>query len=103
MFSRIFRKPPPAAAAPAATQPAVPTQSPPPPDPAAVAREEDASLSQAITAGDMATVGKWVLEGSSTRVRQKAAEAIADLDQVHELIRATRHGNDKKVYLMLTT
>ena len=103
MFSRIFRKPPPATTAPAGTQPAVPAQSQPPPDPAAVAREEDASLSQAITAGDMATVGKWVVDGSSTRVRQRAAEAISDLDQLHELIRATRHGNDKKVYRILTT
>ena len=103
MFSRIFGKPPPATTAPAGTQPAVPAQSQPPPDPAAVAREEDASLSQAITAGDMATVGKWVVDGSSTRVRQRAAEAISDLDQLHELIRATRHGNDKKVYRILTT
>jgi hypothetical protein len=103
MFSRIFRKPPPATTAPAVTQPAVPAQSQPPPDPAAAAREEDASLSQAITAGDMATVGKWVVDGSSTRVRQRAAEAISDLDQLHELIRATRHGNDKKVYRILTT
>ena len=50
----------------------------------------------------MATVGKWVVDGSSTRVRQRAAEAIADLDQLHELIRATRHGNDKTVHRILT-
>ncbi len=103
LLTRIFRKPPPSATTPATRQPVVPAQSPPPPDPAAVAREEEASLSQAITAGDMAAVGKWVLEGSSTRVRQRAAEAIAGLDQLHELIRATRHGNDKKVYRILTS
>ncbi len=59
------------------------------------------SLTKAIEAGDMATVGKWVLEGSSTAIRQRAAQAIADLDQLHELIRATRHGNDKNVYRIL--
>ena len=59
------------------------------------------SLTKAIEAGDMATVGRWVLEGSSTAIRQRAAQAIADLDQLHELIRATRHGNDKNVYRIL--
>jgi hypothetical protein len=66
------------------------------------ALEEEASVSQAIAAGDTAAVGQWVLEGSSTRIRQRAAQAIADLDQLHELIRATRHGNDKSVYRILT-
>jgi len=67
------------------------------------AREEEASLSQAIAAGDPAAVGKWVLEGSSTRIRQMAARAITDPDQLRDLIRATRHGNDKAVHRILTT
>jgi hypothetical protein len=75
----------------------------PRPDPTARAREEEASLSQAIAAGDMAAVGQWVLEGSSTHIRQVAAHAIADLDQLRDLIRATRHGNDKAVHRILTT
>ena len=74
-----------------------------PPDRAARAREEEASLSQAIVDGDMATVGKWVLEASSTRTRQAAARCIVDPDQLRELIRATRHGRDKKVHRILTT
>jgi len=51
----------------------------------------------------MPAVGKWVLEGSSTRIRQMAARSIADPDQLHELIRATRHGKDKSVHRILTT
>jgi hypothetical protein len=66
-------------------------------------REEEASLSQAIAAGDPAAVGKWVLEGSSTRIRQMAARAITDPEQLRDLIRATRHGNDKAVHRILTT
>ena len=51
----------------------------------------------------MATVGKWVLEGSSTRIRQTAARNIADPERLRELIRATRHGKDKTVHRILTT
>jgi len=51
----------------------------------------------------MTTVGKWVLEGSSTRTRQIAARSIVDRDQLRELIRATRHGKDKNVHRILTT
>ena len=50
----------------------------------------------------MAAVGQWVLEGSSTRVRQMAARSITDPEQLRELIRATRHGNDKTVHRILT-
>jgi len=51
----------------------------------------------------MVTVGKWVLEGSSTRIRQMAARNITDPDQLRELIPATRHGKDKNVHRILTT
>jgi len=102
VISRIFGKSPPAADAPPADElpAAVAT---PPPDPAARLREEEASVTQAIAASDMAAVGRWVLEGSSTRVRQLAAGSVVDLDQLHELIRATRHGKDKTVYRILTS
>jgi hypothetical protein len=107
VFSRVFGKSPPAADV-AADVPATPeretgVESPPPSDPAARLREEEASVSQAIATGDMAAVGKWVLEGSSTRIRQTAARSIVDLEQLHELILATRHGKDKSVYRILTT
>lgn len=101
IFSRVFGKSPPADEAPAATVANV--ESPPPADPTALARAEEASLSEALAAGDMTAVGKWVLEASSTRTRQRAAHGIADPEQLRELIRATRHGNDKTVHRILTS
>jgi hypothetical protein len=100
LLTRLFGKSPPSPATPASSETALPVE-PPPPDPAVRAREEQASLEQSLAAGDMAAVGKWVLEGSSTAIRQLAAQAVTDLDQLHELIRATRHGNDKNVYRIL--
>jgi hypothetical protein len=102
LLSRLFGKSPPAAGAPALGETESGVESPPPPDPAERAREEEASLSQAVAAGDMAAVGRWVLEGSSTRIRQMAARNIVDPDQLGELIRATRHGKDKTVHRILT-
>jgi hypothetical protein len=101
LFSRLFGKSRPAPVAPAASKPATPAEAPPKPDPAAKAREEEAAVSNAIAAGDAAAIGKWVLEGSSTRTRQLAAQAVTDADQLRDLIRATR-GKDKNVYRILT-
>jgi hypothetical protein len=103
LISRLFGKSPAPAAEPVAAPPADRAPSPPRPDPALRAREEEESLSQAIEAGDRVAVGRWVLEGHSTHVRQRAAEAITDPEQLRELIRATRGGNDKSVYRILTT
>jgi hypothetical protein len=102
-ISRLFGKPRPTAEpAPAAVSPAVsPAAEPARPDPAAVLRAEEVSLAQAVAAGDRAAIGRWVLEGRSTRVRQAAARAIEDPDQLAELIRAVR-GHDKNVYKILT-
>jgi hypothetical protein len=101
LISRILGKSPPAGGPPADTRPEVVAE-PPPPDPEARRREEEASLAQSLAAGDLAGVGRWVLEGSSTRVRQMAAQHISDPEQLRELIRATRHGNDKTVHRILT-
>jgi len=103
LFSRLFGKSPPAAGAAPVGERDAGVESPPPPDPSVRAREEEASLSQAIAAGEMTTVGKWVLEGSSTRIRQMAARSITNLEQLRELIPATRHGKDKNVHRILTT
>ena len=102
LFSRLFGKSPPAAEPPATRDRDATVESPPLPDPSVRASEEEASLSRAIVAGDTAAIGKWVLEGSSTRTRQMAARSIADPDQLRELIRATRHGKDKNVHRILT-
>lgn len=101
LFSRLFGKSRPATVAPEASKPATPVESPPKPDPAAKAHEEEAAVANAIAAGDAAAIGKWVLEGSSTRIRQLAAQAVTDPDQLRDLIRATR-GKDKNVYRILT-
>lgn len=101
LFSRLFGKSRTAPVAPAASKPATPAGPPPKPDPAAKAREEEAAVSNAIAAGDTAAIGKWVLEGSSSHVRQLAAQAVTDPDQLRDLIRATR-GKDKNAYRILT-
>jgi hypothetical protein len=102
LLSRIFGKTPAPSDAPTAVKPEAPVEAPPRPDPVARAREEEQLLSQFIAAGDMTAVGQWVLEGSSTRIRQMAARCITESEQLRELIRATRHGNDKTVHRILT-
>jgi len=101
LFSRLFGK---AAPKPAAVAPPTPAQAPSPkparPDPAVTALAEEASVAQAITAGDLGEIGRWVVEGSSTRVRQMAAHAIAAPEQLDRLIPAVR-GKDKNVYRIL--
>src|SRR4051812_15675419 len=102
LFSRLFGKPKVAAATPGPVKTIVAAESPPRPDRAARAEEEESQLSAAIAGGDTAGVSRWVLSGSSTRIRQRAAHAISDPDQLGALIRATRGGKDKKVYQILT-
>jgi hypothetical protein len=102
LISRILGKSPPATNGTADSRPDIPVEPTPRPDPEARTREEEASLSQSLEAGDLAAVGRWVLEGSSTRIRQAAAQHITDPEQLRELIRATRHGNDKTVHRILT-
>ena len=102
LITRIFGKDPSEAETPDGSTPPAKAEAPPPPDPVARAREEEANLAQALEAGDLAAVGRWVLEGSSTRIRQQAARHITDPEQLRELIRATRHGNDKTVHRILT-
>ncbi|MBS0373843.1 MAG: DUF349 domain-containing protein [Proteobacteria bacterium] len=88
------------------TTPAAVPAAAPAPDPAveaaARARDEEAAVAAALAAGDGAALARWVLEGSSSRVRQQAAQAIQDPEQLRELIRAVRGGNDKNVYRILT-
>jgi hypothetical protein len=101
LLSRLLGKSPPAAKADQAPEPATPVARAPRPDPAARTREEEDALSAALAAGDMPAVAWWVTEGGSTRIRQKAAEAIVDPGQLRELLRATRHGKDKNVHRIL--
>jgi hypothetical protein len=102
LISRLFGKSRPAPVAPAASTPPAPAESTPKPDPAVKAREEEAAVQQAIAAGDATAIGKWVLEGSTTRIRQLAAQAVTDPDQLRELVRLTR-GKDKNAHRILAT
>src|SRR5947208_6722455 len=104
LFSRLFRRqaPPPAPQpeqAPTAEQAS-------PPDPAALAAqraaEEEEALTAAIAAADQPALASLACTGFSTRIRQRAAQAIDDPARLHELIRATRGGKDKQVYRILT-
>ncbi|HMN43676.1 MAG TPA: DUF349 domain-containing protein [Povalibacter sp.] len=101
-FSR-FRKAPPAPA-PVEPRDAVPPAAPATPavDAAAAAAQEEATLRDAMASGDFPAVSRAVVGGSSTRIRQLAAEAIDDPQQIRELIRKVRGGNDKNVYRILT-
>jgi hypothetical protein len=102
IISRILGKSPPRVETPPAQPSPLPVERAPRPDHAARAREEESQLAAAIAASDTAAIARWVLAGSSTAVRQAAAQAIVDPDQLRELIRATRGGKDKNVYRILT-
>jgi hypothetical protein len=67
----------------------------------AVAREEE-TLKGAIDRRDSETLGQLVLAGTSTRIRQAAAQAVEDPTQIRQLIRDVRGGGDKSVYKILT-
>jgi Domain of Unknown Function (DUF349) len=103
LLSRFFRKapqPPLIPEKPPETHVARPPQTAP--DRARVAEREEEELKAAIAAHDAQTIARFVLEGSSTRVRQRAAQAIEDPEQLRQLIKEVRGGNDKSVYKILT-
>lgn len=66
------------------------------------AAAEETALQAAIAADDVQAVARWVVAGTSTKVRQLAAHAIHDADFLRQLIREVRGGNDKSVYKILT-
>src|SRR5439155_1380366 len=104
LFSRLFRRQAPTPAPQPEQAPAA--EQPPPPDPAALAAqraaEEEEALTAAIAAADQAALASLACTGFSTRIRQRAAQAIDDPARLHELIRATRGGKDKQGYRILT-
>src|SRR4051812_39469204 len=95
-----FRKAPPHSAAARAPQsaPASPPQAITPPATESAAHDEE-RLQAAIAVRDMDALAKIVIDGSSTKVRQSAAEAIEDLEQIRVLLRTAR--NDKNVHRIL--
>jgi hypothetical protein len=103
LFSRFRNPPPPAAHEKRQAEPAAP-KAPEPLDPeaAVVAAQEEQGLQAAIAAGDTQAIAKLVIDGTSTKIRQLAAEAIDDPTQIRQLIRDARGGKDKGVYKILT-
>jgi Domain of Unknown Function (DUF349) len=103
LFSRLFRKAPPSLP-PERVPQSVPVARPEPaaPDRAVVTAQEERELEAAIAATDAATIGRLVIEGKSTKVRQQAAQAVDDPAQLRQLIKEVRGGNDKSVYKILT-
>jgi hypothetical protein len=105
LFSRFFRKAPPPA--PAQEKPhenadvALPV--PMVPDRASVAARDEEALQVAIGGNDAETIARLVTEGTSTKIRQLAAQAIEDPATLRRLIRDVRGGKDKSVYKILTS
>jgi hypothetical protein len=109
LFSRLFRKAPSLSPVPTSAPQTAPSEknerAPPKPgaaERALAAAAEESALRAAIDARDIQAVARLVVAGTSTRVRQAAAEAIDDLDLLRQLIRDVRGGNDKNVYKVLT-
>jgi len=108
LFSRLFRKAP--SAVPAAAPQAASSDTnekaahrPGAADRAQTVAAEERALQAAIDARDVQAVARLVVAGTSTKVRQAAAEAIEDPDVLRQLIREVRGGNDKNVYKVLTS
>jgi uncharacterized protein DUF349 len=105
LFSRLFRKEPSLSPVPTSA-PEKTEKAPPKPsaaDRAATAAAEEKALQAAIDAQDVQAVARLVVAGTSTKVRQAAADAIEDPDVLRQLIRDVRGGNDKNVYKALTS
>ncbi len=102
LFSR-FRKAPPSAVPEKQPENIAATSAPvrADPDAALLAAQEEELVRAAIEAGDFQTVGRAVIDGTTTKIRQLAAEAIEDPEQIRELIKSARGGKDKSVYKIL--
>lgn len=106
LFSRFRKAPPPSLPEqpPENRAPSIAPRAPMPAaaEPALLAAQEEEALQAAIASGDADTVARLVIEGTSTKIRQQAAEAIHDPAQIRQLIRDARGGKDKSVYKILT-
>jgi hypothetical protein len=94
-FSRWFRKVPPSV-------PVAPDIALPGPNPieSVPALDEEAVLRAALEQGDRSAVARLVVEGTSTKIRQLAAQALEDPSEIKPLLREVR-GRDKNVYKIL--
>lgn len=109
LFSRWFRKAPSLSSVPPSAPALAPSEKadqalgkPNAAQRALAAFAEEKALQSAIDARNLQAVARLVLTGSSTRIRQAAAQAIEDPDLLRQLIRDVRGGNDKNVYKILS-
>ena len=102
LLSRFRKAPPPSAPAQPQETPPAAAAAPAVQEAALLASQEEERLTAAIAGGDIQTVATLVIEGASTKVRQRAAEAIDDPAQIRQLLRDARGGKDKSVYKILT-
>ncbi len=102
LFSRFRKAPPPSVPPKQPENTAASTPAPVVPDAGLLAAQEEEALKAAIAAGDFRSVTKSVIDGTSTKIRQLAAEAIEDPEQIRELVKRARGGKDKSVYKILT-
>jgi hypothetical protein len=111
LFSRLFGKAPPAVPPPEkpvekrdtlAHGSSGPLLEPQAPERVRSAAKEEEELRAAIDAHDAQAIARFVTHGSSTKVRQQAAQAIEDPAQLRHLIKEVRGGKDKSVYKILT-
>lgn len=106
LFSRFFRKAPSPVVPEAPEKPAANTEvvrAAASADRALAAAREEAALQAAIDQNDAEAIARLVVSGTSTKIRQLAAQAVKDPAQLRELIRDVRGGNDKTVYKILTS
>lgn len=102
LFSRLFRKaPPPPVVEKPLEESDLSGAEPSSVDRAALAAMEEEALRTAIEGRDTESILKLVIEGSSTKVRQLAAQAVEDPAQLRRLLKDVRGGNDKNVYKIL--
>ena len=101
-LSRFRKAPPPSAPQKQPENIATSTPVPVAPDFALLAAQEEETVKAAIAAGDSLAVARSVIDGTSTKIRQLAAEAIDDPEQIRQLIKSARGGKDKNVYKILT-
>jgi hypothetical protein len=100
LLARLFRKNEPREVVPQAVSPVAPVEQAQPPEKPARPDEEQL-LAAALEARDSASVARLVVEGSSTKVRQMAAQAVEEPELLKRLLRETRGGKDKNVYRIL--
>lgn len=99
VFSRWFRKTSPAPVERSEAEAAI---EPVPQNTAAQSAEEETQLAAALTGRDRAAIARFVLEGSSSKLRQRAAQAVEDPAELKRLMKESR-GHDKNVYKILRT